>query len=300
MALDYSDIVGSVRSSLQSYADKYDLGDAQDLKDSTWEDARNLIFNDYLTEKANKQSMENWLAQQRYNSPAEQMKRFAEAGLNPNLIYSQGNAGNASSAAQVHANPTFQSKEQERKYQRIQAINSTISTVNQSLQQFLGSLSSIYGIQQQKQEIAARNLELGSMARILRSPAIADYAKYSPVYPRVSSSVDGKEVNSDKLFETDFDAFTGAIAFPSAYRSYLQDLYQTDQRSYLNTRNDIAKYWDKVNRDKWNKYGGREAYEAQTGLQKYQYDFLNQMSPAERTIYTILMQILGVGAKYFK
>ena len=70
MALDYSDIVGSVRSSLQSYADKYDLGDAQDLKESTWEDARNLIFNDYLTDKANKLSMENWLTQQRYNSPA--------------------------------------------------------------------------------------------------------------------------------------------------------------------------------------------------------------------------------------
>lgn len=36
-----------------------------------------------------------WQEQNAYNTPAEQMKRFDAAGLNPNLIYSQGNAGNA-------------------------------------------------------------------------------------------------------------------------------------------------------------------------------------------------------------
>lgn len=35
-----------------------------------------------------------------YNSPAQQMARFKEAGLNPNLIYGQGNPGNQSSAPQ--------------------------------------------------------------------------------------------------------------------------------------------------------------------------------------------------------
>lgn len=34
--------------------------------------------------------------QNRYNSPAEQMKRYKEAGLNPHLIYSQGSNGNQS------------------------------------------------------------------------------------------------------------------------------------------------------------------------------------------------------------
>lgn len=32
----------------------------------------------------------------KYNSPKEQMKRFREAGLNPNLVYDQGNPGNQS------------------------------------------------------------------------------------------------------------------------------------------------------------------------------------------------------------
>lgn len=38
-----------------------------------------------------------WHMQNAYNSPAEQMKRFGAAGLNPHLIYSQGNPGNNSS-----------------------------------------------------------------------------------------------------------------------------------------------------------------------------------------------------------
>lgn len=44
----------------------------------------------------NQLALGNWSLQQAYNSPAEQMKRFKEAGLNPNLIYGQGNPGNAS------------------------------------------------------------------------------------------------------------------------------------------------------------------------------------------------------------
>lgn len=36
-----------------------------------------------------------WDKQNEYNTPANQMQRFKDAGLNPNLIYGQGNAGNA-------------------------------------------------------------------------------------------------------------------------------------------------------------------------------------------------------------
>lgn len=39
--------------------------------------------------------LENWRMQNEYNTPRAQMQRFKEAGLNPNLIYGQGNNGNA-------------------------------------------------------------------------------------------------------------------------------------------------------------------------------------------------------------
>lgn len=52
----------------------------------------------------------NWLGanyQNRYNSPKEQMARFREAGLNPNLIYTQGNSGNMTTQPGVNiAEPT--------------------------------------------------------------------------------------------------------------------------------------------------------------------------------------------------
>ncbi|WNK14116.1 MAG: DNA pilot protein [Microvirus sp.] len=44
---------------------------------------------------ANDKAMFN--ATNEYNSPKNQMARYGQAGLNPNLIYSQGNSGNASS-----------------------------------------------------------------------------------------------------------------------------------------------------------------------------------------------------------
>ncbi len=47
-------------------------------------------------EKERQDGLEFWNMQNQYNSPQAQMARFKEAGLNPNLIYGQGNSGNAS------------------------------------------------------------------------------------------------------------------------------------------------------------------------------------------------------------
>lgn len=48
-----------------------------------------------LQNRANKKLMES---QNAYNDPASQMARYKAAGLNPNLIYSQGNPGNWSTS----------------------------------------------------------------------------------------------------------------------------------------------------------------------------------------------------------
>lgn len=55
----------------------------------------------------NQLNMDNWLKQQEYNSPKNQMNRFSEAGLNPQLIYGQGTPGNATSAPVSQAKPRF-------------------------------------------------------------------------------------------------------------------------------------------------------------------------------------------------
>lgn len=70
------------------------------------------LYNTYQTDKQNRRSEDFsremyqrqyddtktfWNEQNMYNSPKAQMERFKEAGLNPFLIYGQGNPGNASS-----------------------------------------------------------------------------------------------------------------------------------------------------------------------------------------------------------
>lgn len=54
-----------------------------------------------------KRNKKMWHMQNAYNTPLQQMQRFKEAGLNPNLIYGQGNPGNASSAPQYNP-PTYE------------------------------------------------------------------------------------------------------------------------------------------------------------------------------------------------
>lgn len=58
---------------------------------------------------AYQRSVDMWHMQNAYNSPAEQMKRFGAAGLNPHLIYGQGNAGNAQGTPQYNP-PNIQYK----------------------------------------------------------------------------------------------------------------------------------------------------------------------------------------------
>lgn len=53
-------------------------------------------------ELAYQRSVEMWHIQNAYNTPEQQMARFGAAGLNPHLIYGQGNPGNAGAPPDYH------------------------------------------------------------------------------------------------------------------------------------------------------------------------------------------------------
>jgi len=55
-----------------------------------------------LAREAQQFEQKMWEQQNEYNTPQAQMQRFVDAGLNPNLMYGQGNAGNASSSPMAH------------------------------------------------------------------------------------------------------------------------------------------------------------------------------------------------------
>lgn len=51
--------------------------------------------------RQNAYNLELWNMQNKYNSPLEQMRRYKEAGLNPNLIYGQSNTGGSVATANL-------------------------------------------------------------------------------------------------------------------------------------------------------------------------------------------------------
>lgn len=59
--------------------------------------AGNAMAQGKLNKKTRKWNEKMWNMQNAYNLPEAQMARFKQAGLNPNLIYGQGNSGNAGS-----------------------------------------------------------------------------------------------------------------------------------------------------------------------------------------------------------
>ena len=68
--------------------------------------ALSSVANYGATQSTNDTSIKLWREQAEYNKPVNQMARFAEAGLNPNLIYGQGSSGNMASAPSLQA-PRF-------------------------------------------------------------------------------------------------------------------------------------------------------------------------------------------------
>lgn len=74
--------------------------EARNLVDSSWMDTwKNYAVNYALNKQSNDQQLYLWNLMNEYNLPENQMKRFKDAGLNPNLIYQQGSPGNSSSPA---------------------------------------------------------------------------------------------------------------------------------------------------------------------------------------------------------
>lgn len=73
---------------------------AQNRKAAKQNTDKTIAANLQQADLAYQRQVQMWNMQNEYNSPEAQMARFKAAGLNPNLIYGQGSAGNASSFPQ--------------------------------------------------------------------------------------------------------------------------------------------------------------------------------------------------------
>lgn len=88
-------LANTVTSSLER---KQELELFNRQQDFAFDEARRAeAFSKQEAELAFEREKEMWNMQNEYNSPLEQMKRYADAGLSPYLIYGQGTPGNAQS-----------------------------------------------------------------------------------------------------------------------------------------------------------------------------------------------------------
>lgn len=69
------------------------------LKAQQEENQKNREYNLMLAQLQNAWNQEQWERENEYNSPVNQMKRLKQAGINPNLAYSNGNMSNISASS---------------------------------------------------------------------------------------------------------------------------------------------------------------------------------------------------------
>lgn len=74
----------------------FDVGNnVQNFIGDQIQNAENRKWSEKMYKRQYEDNLHLWNLQNDYNTPQKQMQRYTEAGLNPNLIYGQGNSGNA-------------------------------------------------------------------------------------------------------------------------------------------------------------------------------------------------------------
>lgn len=91
--------------------------------------------NQLLQQQAYNQNLTMWRSQNEYNSPAQQMQRLEQAGLNKNLVYGGGNVtGNTSSSAPEYSPVFHEAPKVSKLHNIIDTIMSYQQIQNQALQ----------------------------------------------------------------------------------------------------------------------------------------------------------------------
>lgn len=139
-------------------------------------------YNQQQSELEWERNLEQWYRQNEYNSPSAQMQRYIEAGLNPNLIYGNGQA----SAGNAASSPSFQSA----KFSAPSAERSTDQVRRIDVDPYqLVSISNQLGLQQaQKDQISAQ----------------ADYTRQNTINATLESSLKTLALAKEKHLEPYF------------------------------------------------------------------------------------------------
>lgn len=146
----------NMTNSLSDAKSAYDTG-IKSLHGYT-DSARNLIAQMALNDQANAHEIDMWNLQNAYNTPAAQMERFKEAGLNPMLAYTQGSNGNASSAPGTHV-PNAKLTEDQDRLNKAAGILSMFQAVNGMVKDIFSTIEQSYDVGIKRNEKAWSDLD---------------------------------------------------------------------------------------------------------------------------------------------
>lgn len=143
-------------------------------------------FNYFANKDTNQKNLEMWHLNNAYNTPAAQMQRYRDAGLNPNLMYQQGSVGNSSSAPEYQRPEVDvdlnQSLSQLSQYQDFKVKQAQVDNIRAQTDQTRESIINMIKEQTIKDLTASKlglenNYLSGSMAERIRNVAIGNWEK---------------------------------------------------------------------------------------------------------------------------
>lgn len=200
--------------------------------------------------------VEMWKMQNEYNSPKSQMERYQAAGLNPNLIYSSGNA----SAGNASGYPSYQPAQGVGRPSGMETLSKIVSVI--------GTLIGLKGQLASADAAAARAKQIAALTPLQTNLSKARYWSYLGSNPFVYFNM--TEPGGDWSFHSVKDLYQGdpglflSPGFARALRSEMEygilDRYQDSIMNEnlirlrgLNSLLSLDKQFYKL--DKWIGYG---------------------------------------------
>lgn len=165
--------------------------------------SRNFILQSALTDQANAHEIEMWEKQNAYNTPAAQMERLKDAGLNPMLAYTQGSPGNATSAPGTHVPNAKLTRDQDN-LQKVGTIIQSFQAVNGMVQDILGTIEQSYDLGIKRNEKAWSDLDFAAAKN-----AFAGFGRGRHTDPRMRiTSVTDPDGNTTTNLQSALDPYS--------------------------------------------------------------------------------------------
>ena len=263
---------------------------ARSSMSGNWADTwKNYAVQYALSKEANDQQLNLWNLMNEYNSPSAQMQRFKEAGLNPNLIYTQGTSGNASSAA-AYSKPDVNIRPSSDRALQIQQASEVVSMVSNLAGNISHLIDQGLDVQLKKNQLALSDREVENMYHVYGRPG-------SSTSMNMVDLPEALNPLSSKFDARAFQYFSKNGQLPQFWNNYLSGVsnraltdYRASYQDYYNTH--LLPLFEQYQQ------GKVDIIEIEKELKEYNKTALEMLPPEIRGIISPLVQYLSPFLKF--